>query len=58
MMMRDRGYTSLSLHTSVLNLEDNGWSDKGLSIKCLVPPAVVELGKGGCKGEWELFLSK
>ncbi len=32
----------------------NGWSEKGLPIKCLVPSApraVVELIKCGCKGE-------
>ena len=59
MVMRDRGYTSL--HPSVLNLEDDGWLEKGLPIKCVVPPApraVVEQDKCGCKGEWELFLRK
>ena len=50
--MRDRGYTSP--HHSLPNLEGNGWSEKGLPIKCLVLPApcaVVELVKFGCKGE-------
>ena len=52
MVMRDRGYTSP--HPSLPNLEGNGWSEKGLPIKCLVPPApraVVELVKCGCKGD-------
>ena len=50
--MRDRGNTSP--HHSLPNIEGNGWSEKGLPIKCLVPPApraVVELVKCGCKGE-------
>ena len=54
MVMRDRGYTSP--HPSLPNLEGNGWSEKGLPIKCIVPPAlraVVELVKCGCKGECE-----
>ena len=53
MVMRDRGYTYP--HPSLPNLEGNhGWSEKGLPIKCLVPPApcaVVELVKCGCEGE-------
>ena len=52
MVMRDRGYTSP--HPSLPNLEGNGWSEKGLPIKCLVPPAhraEVELVKRVCKGE-------
>ena len=47
---RDGVYTSP--HPSVPNLEDGGWSEKGLPTKCLVPPApraVVELVKCGCK---------
>ena len=31
MVMRDRGYTSP--HPSFPNLEDDGWSEKGLPIK-------------------------
>ena len=49
--MRDRGNTSP--HHSLPNIEGNGWSEKGLPIKCLVPTApraVVELVKCGCKG--------
>ena len=34
MVVRDRGYTSP--HLSLPNLEGNGWSEKGLPIKCLV----------------------
>ena len=52
MVMRDRGYTSP--HPSLPNLEGNGWSEKGLPIKWLIPPApraVVELVKRVCKGE-------
>ena len=52
MVMRDRGYTFP--HPSLPDLEGNGWSEKGLTIKWLVPPApraVVELVKCGCKGE-------
>ena len=43
--------------TAFLSLDDNegnGWSEKGLPFKCLVPSApraVVELVKCGCKGE-------
>ena len=51
--MRGNGYTSP--HPSLpKNLEGNCWSEKGLPIKCLVPPAphaVVELVKRVCKGE-------
>ena len=46
------GYTSP--HPSLLNLGGNGWSEKGLPIKCLVPSvprAVVELVKCACKGK-------
>ena len=35
------------------NLEGNGWSEKWLSIMCIVPPApraVAELVKCGCRG--------
>ena len=52
MVMRDRGY--ISPHPSVQNLEGNGWSERGLPIKCIVCPAphyVVVLVKCGCKGE-------
>ena len=48
--MRDKGYTSL--HPWLPNLEDNGWSENGLPVTCLVPPApcsVVEMVKCGCK---------
>ena len=47
--MRDRGNTSP--HHSLPNLEGNGWSEKGLPIKCIVTPApraVVELVKCVC----------
>ena len=52
MVMRDRGYTSPQ--HSLPDLDGNGWSEKRLPIKCLVPPAphaVVELVNCGCKGE-------
>ena len=52
MVMRDRGCRSA--HPSLPNLDGNGWSEKGLPIKCLVPPApraVVELVKSVCRGE-------
>ena len=52
LVMRDRGYTSP--HPSLPNLEGNSLAEKGMPIKCLVPPApraVIELAKRVCKGE-------
>ena len=52
MVTRDKGYTSP--HPSLPNIEGNGWSEKWLPMKCIVPPApraVVELVNCGCKGE-------
>ena len=37
MIMRDRGFTSP--HPSLPNVEGNGWSVKGLPIKCIIPTA-------------------